>query len=315
MRQLAAVDALGRGWANARANLELVGVTTLVSLAMVIIVIAAFLPWIAALGIDPAWFSSGRPDPDAVGDAIRSFFAGADLLVRVGGFLLSLLVATTLASLVYCWCQGGVLGVLVAGDAQAPAGGREAVLFRTWSRGLFLHEARRLTWRLFWFYSLFVLAWSVLGALTFLLFFGAGLLGMKDGFAAGCAMACGILLPLFFVSFALYAAMLYGQVELARPDGRVGAATRGGFALLGRRLGAAAAILGVVIVVSLGFGLGFSAVGLIGDLLLKGSLVAAAAFQAVLTIAQIVVNAIVALFGTAAFVAIARSEAANAEPA
>jgi hypothetical protein len=319
VKRLTAVEALGRGTANVRANRELVGVATAGSLAIVALVFLSFLPWIAALGIDPAWFTGQQPDPEKIGELFEGLFATmgsvSELLARLGGLLLSLSLSLTLASLFFCWYQGGTLGVLVAGDAQAPAGGgREPILFRTWSRRLFLFEARRLTWPLLLFYSLFFGFWLLVGAVTVGIFAGAGLLGSRSGAAAGCALVCGMLLPLMFVSFALYAAMQLGQVDLVRPASSVAVATRAAFSILGRRLGAAAALMSIFVVVSVGFGIAFGVVGLVADLLLSSRVVLGATVRVVLGLVQMAVGAAVGLVFMAAFAALVRSESAIPEP-
>ena len=315
MRRLSAADALGRGAANVRANRELVLVSALGSIAIVALMVLSFLPWIPALGIDASWFSAEHPDPQKVVDAIEKLGDPAELLARLGGFLLAFAVASTLGSILFFWYQGGSLGVLVAGDAQAPAGGgREPILFRTWAGRFFVHEANRLTWRMCGFYTLFLTIWTLFGGLTVLLFAGAGLLGSHAGAGAGCAVACGILLPLVFVSFTLYAAMVLGQVDLVRPESRIGSATRGAFSILGRRLGAAIALFAILIVVGVGVGIGFAIVGLVSDLLLASHTVVHAIFRVVLGLFQMVASAAVGLVVNAAFVALARSEAALPEP-
>ena len=134
MKRLSAVDALGRGAANVRANLELLVVTTLGSVAIALLVILSFLPWVATLGFDLDGLSSQAPDPKRIEDLFDQLAGGGELIARLGGFLLSLSLALTLASVIYCWYQGGILGLLVAADAQAPQGaGREPILFRIWS--------------------------------------------------------------------------------------------------------------------------------------------------------------------------------------
>lgn len=316
MRRLSAVDALGRGTANVRANLELLAVTTLGSIAIGALAILSVLPWLATLGADLGLLPGRTPDPQQVGEMLARVLSGGDLLARLGGLLLSFSLAMTLASVLYCWYQGGILGLLVAADAQAPQGpGREPILFRIWSMPLFLHEAQRLTWRLMWFVSLFLGIWLVVGAITVGLFAGAGLLGSSQGAGAGCALACGILLPLMFVGFVLLAAAELGQADLVRPESGVITATRNAFAILGRRLGAAAALLSIFFVVSFGLGIAFTTVGAVGGLVFGSSPVLDFTFRGVLLLLQLACGGLVNLVSAAAFVALVRSETTSAEPA
>lgn len=316
MRRLTAVEALGRGAANVRANLELLVVTTLGTVAIGLMVVLSFLPWIATLGLDPSWLSGQAPDPQRIEDFFDQLAQGGELLARLGGFLLSFSLALTLASILYCWYQGGILGLLVAGDAQAPQGpGRESILFRIWSFRHFLFEAHRLTWRLLLFLTLFLAIWAAFAALTLGLFVGAGLLGSERGAATGCAVACGILLPLMFVGFALMAAAQLGQADLVRPESGVLAATRNAFSILGRRLGAAAALLAIFFVVSLGLGIAFATVGLVTDFVASSQPAIHFALRALLMLFQLVAGGLVNLVSAAAFVALVRSETPTAEPA
>lgn len=316
MKRLSAIDALARGAANVRANPQLVAVSVAGSVALLVLVLLSFLPWLGAIGFDASWLTGAGPDPAKLRALADRFGSLDDLVARLGGFLLAVSLALTLASIVYCWYQGGILGVLVAGDAQAPAGGgRDALLFRTFSLPFFVHEAQRLTWRLLLFYSLFFAVFLAVIVLAAALLAAAGLAGGERGVAAGCALACGLLLPLLFVGFALLAAIQLGQAELVRPESGVLAATRAAFATLGRRLGAAALLVVLFLLVSFVVGIGFGVVNFVADLALSGRPAALVALHVGFWLVQVAVSAVFNLVFTAAFVALARSEAAAPEPA
>jgi hypothetical protein len=314
VNRLSAAAALGRGAANLRANRELVLVAAGGSVAIGVIVVLSVLPWLATLGLDLDTFS----EPTDLG-RLREFFGGLqspqEILARLGGLLLSVTLAFTLATFLYCWYFGGILGVLVAGDAQAPPGaGREPAIFRTFSLRFFVHEAGRLLWRVFLYLNLFFLFWTLLLVLVVIAIAGAGLLGTDSGFAAGCAVACGALLPVAFVSFALLAAMELGQADLVRPQSGVLAATGAGFRALSRRLGASALVLLLLVVASVAIATAAAAVEFVVDVSLSGA--PAFALKAILLLVRLVVGAVVNLAITAAFVALFRDDAArNAAPA
>jgi hypothetical protein len=315
VRGLTALEAIGRGTANVRGNPQLVVVSVAGTAALLVLVLLSFLPWMATLGVDFSWLDGTEPDAERLRALFDRFDSLDELLGTAGAFLLALTFALTLATLLYCWLQGGTLGVLVAGDAQAPAGaGRDALLFRTFSMPLFVHEAQRLVWRFLLFYSLIFAVLLALVVAVGALVVAAGALAGERGAGAGCALACGLLLPMLFVTFVVAAAIQIGQAELVRPASGVLAATRSALALLGRRIGAAAVVVVWLVGVSVALGIGFTIVGFGFDLALRQSLAAQVALRALLAIVQLAASSAVNLVFAAAFVALARSEPPATEP-
>ncbi len=237
-RRLSAFEALGRGLSNLRGNLALVAVSVAGALAVVALALLALQPLFRQLGLSFADVAAGG-DPARVAAVFQDLdlarLLAGDLLVPMLLFLAGL----TLASLVQCWFQAGILGVLAAGDAQAPPGaGRPALAFRTYSTRFFSAEAARLFGRLFAFYML-VLGVVIAGlAVVLLLVLGAGLAGGRWGGGAAFALGCGGAIPLFFGFFVLAIASTFGQADLPRADGSAHDALATGLRTLSRRLGA-----------------------------------------------------------------------------
>jgi len=309
--RLSAIDALGRGIANVRGNWQVVAVSAIGTVASAAVVVLSLLPWLAAIGIDPAWFLGSGPDPTDLDQLLDLAAAPWQIFQRLGAGLLALTIGLTVASFVFAWCYGGILGVLAAGDAQAPAGpGREAAVFRTWSPRFFAGEARRLTMPVLWYFCLFLgivlAAVLVLGAVVVV----AALVAARSGAAAGFAVGCGGLLPAGFVLVATTIAMSFGQAELARDPASARRATRAAFSILGRRFGAGLALFALMVGASVAFGAATATVSFFAVLAVGGSAVATAVIEAVVTSVQIVVGSALRLVFVAAYVALSRAEAA-----
>ncbi len=312
MTRLSTFDALGRGSANARANFELIVASFVGTLILVAIVLAAIVPWMATIGLDASWLWGDTKLPDDLPALWRLASSPAELLARIGSVILSLTVALTLASIVFCWYFGGILGVLVAADAQAPAGaGRESILFRAWSRDLFFQEARRLVWKVMLYYSLFGAIWFFVALLCGGAVAAAVLIGAQAGVGAGFAVGCGALLPLLFVLFAVLAAMQIGVADLPRHGSGARAATRAGFTVLGRRLGASLLIVVFFFVASAILAAGFTTVEIVVDLALSAVPLLALALRCVLFGVQLFVGAALNIAAAASFVALLRNELAT----
>jgi hypothetical protein len=121
---LSAVDALHRGLVNLRANWVLVPVQFLQILIGTILVLVGFVPPLAVLGF------ANLEVLDATGDDWAAMMDSAAGLVARGQDAWVLLLASMvlsaaiwmMAMLVHCYFQGGIYGVLMAGDRQAPQG-------------------------------------------------------------------------------------------------------------------------------------------------------------------------------------------------
>ena len=309
MTRLSAVDALGRGLANVRGNLAVVATAAAGALAVLVVILLAMLPWLGAMGIElSTLLGADRLD---LGDWAALATAPAQLLAQLGTFLLSLSLALTFASVLFSWYHGGVLGVLAAGDAQAPAGaGRPAVAFRTWSWPFFAGEATRLTWRVLIFYSLLMLLWSVLAVAAGVLVFATTAVALRSGGVAGFGLGCGGALPLLFGFFVVFGATQLGQADLPRAESRATTAARAGFRVLGRRLGAALGLGALLFGAAFAIGIAFALVDLALVIGLGAWPAAAAAVRIALLLVQLLASSWLNLVFAAAFIALLRSERA-----
>lgn len=314
MKRLTALEALGRGLSNVRGNLEVVAAAAAGSVGILVLVVVSLIPWLGISILAPQRFAAGqRLGPDQIVAWLSRLASPRDLLAQLGLGLLALLVGLTAASVLYGWVWGGVLAVLHAGDAQAPPGsGRGAELFRIWSRKFFALEAARLTWKVLLFLSLFFALLLLVMLALFLLVVAAVVVGAKSGATTGLALGCGGLLPLLFVYFAVSGAMWIGQVELVRPEVSVTAATRAGFAVLGRRLGASVAIFGLFFLLACAAGLLFGGAAFLLRLSLASRPAIAATVDLALSLIQLTVSSALQVASAGAFVALARSEHAAA---
>lgn len=309
MRRLSALEALGRGLANVRGNLELVGVSAGGSLIVLALVFLTLIPVLGVGGEEIASFfalSTGQATPGDYAALLERAWATISGLWSV---ILALSVGLTLGSIVYSWVVGGLLAVLVAGEAQAPPGsGRGGELFRTWSWRLFSGEATRLVWRVLLFFSLWLLVVLAVVALFGALLVAAAAIGGSRGIVSGLALGCGGALPLGFLLFAVLGAMSLGQVELVPPASGVLQATRAGVTLLGRRLAAAVALFVLFFFASFAIGTVEAGVGLglLGSL--AGRPWALGTAQTVLLVVQWMISAFLNLVLVASFVALVRGE-------
>jgi len=313
-RRLAALEALGRGIANVRANLELVGVSAGGSLAVIAVVVLTMVPWIGLtreeLGsvVGVAGGSGGLGDLAAIGSL------GWRIASDLWQFLLALTVGLTLASILFSWYFGGLLGVLVAADAQAPPGpGRSHELFRTWSWRFFVGESGRLTLRVLYFYTIcltlllvaIALFVAVVG-LAVALFGGQGL--------AGLAVTCGAMLPFIFLLLVTMLAISLGQVSLVAPRGGAWSvawrAAKSGYALLGRRLGAALGLFVLFFCATMAVAGIEAGASFFVTASLAGRATALVVVQSALFVVELMIAALLNLVLAATYVALVRGEPA-----
>jgi len=106
-----------------------------------------------------------------------------------------------------------------------------------------------------------------------------------------------------------------GQVELVRPEVSVTAATRAGFSLLGRRLGASVAIFGLFFLLACTAGLFFGGMAFLLRLSLASRPALAAAVDLALSLVNLTVSSALQVASIGAFVALVRSEDATASGA
>ncbi len=259
--KLSAFDTVYRGFVNTRANWELIFFQWLQGLLVAIITVAGLLPPLAALGLArPSVLSAAVSDwPSLLGSLTGLVERGRDSWMLL---LVSLLVSSAIwliAMMVYCYFQGGIYGVLTAGDRQAPSGTpKGGQWFRTFSCRDLRGWGSHYTWRFFWLFNLLILvsvAWLLLPLLLVLLsVWGNETWGGGAGFAIGCAGAIPVVFSLLV--FALWTSL--AQASLAGQDAGVLQAMRVGLQVLGRRLGAVLFIFIVVILGSVFVSLGFS---------------------------------------------------------
>ncbi|MFQ5525724.1 MAG: hypothetical protein ACE5GX_05625 [Thermoanaerobaculia bacterium] len=243
--RLSAIDSLQHGLLNLRANWQLILLQALQSLLVMAISAVGLVPIFLVLGFKFVRGAVGRFGGGGEAELLESVLgAGAPLLVA---FLVSTLI-WTVAFVVYCYMQGGILGVLAAGERRAAGSQIRWSDFRTFSARAFFEQAERLTWPVFWLVNLFL----VLGMLVLLVFlvFVAVLLTavVGEGFSAEGFESLGqlgasivlfgclgfALLLVFSVFFSLWMQVALG--ELAAGTRGTFAAARAGLVIVGRRL-------------------------------------------------------------------------------
>lgn len=249
---LSAVQSVNRGLVNLRANWELLCFQVLQVLIVSVLVIVGFMPPLGVLGFtDLATLDPATQNWSSVMESLAA-------LVTRGREAWALLVASLLlasaiwlmATLVYCFFQAGIFGVLVAGDRQAPPGkSRGWQWFRTFSASSFRGWAARYLWRYFWLLNLFILISTVWLVLPVLLLMVTVWGDARWGTTAAIGIGCGGAIPLAFSVIVLAFWSQLAQADLARETSGVWTATRRGLQILGRRLGAVVFLgLGLIIV-------------------------------------------------------------------
>ena len=119
---LSAVSCIQRGITNLRANWELVFVSWLQGFLTAVLVLVGFAPPLGALGLASFdWAGATQVEwTEFLSQAGQLMNRGADSWLLLGASLLVSFAIWLAAFLVYCFCQGGILGVLMPGDRQAP---------------------------------------------------------------------------------------------------------------------------------------------------------------------------------------------------
>jgi hypothetical protein len=302
--KLSAADCLRRGWTNLAANWELVVIHWLQSLVVVaLLALSVALP-VATLGTDA--LLTGR----SAGRVLQVVTARLDRLspgVTMAG--IAMLAVWLLSLLVHCWFQAGAYGVLAAADRQAlPGPRRQRLLFRTFSLrdfsgwgGLYLGR----------YFRLLVLVWALalplgMAILMWLITLGVG--GQVWGRGAVMGIGCGGALPLGFLFLVAGLWSHVAQADLAREGSGVGAASRRGLAVLGRRLGAVFVLVLLVGVAAGAVALVFIPVSFVPDLLLAGAPRLRTLVRVLLFLLQGLPNALLAMILAASLVALVRSE-------
>jgi hypothetical protein len=245
-KPLSAIDAASRGWANARANWELVGLQVVREIVVGLLTLLALaIPLVVFAGdVLAALFTATPTTPDDWLDRIAeilSRFAWNEAMFLA---LFGTLALGLLATLIHCLFQAGTFGVLAAGDRQAlPGPSRDHRLFRTYSRAEFFGWGRTYYWRYFWFVNLY-------GTLAMLLLLfvvsgivGASAAGQRWGVGTGIGLGCGGTLIAAFLALILWLWGAVAEADLAREEARFGDSMRRALGVVGRRLGAVLALL------------------------------------------------------------------------
>lgn len=306
--RLPALDALARGFVNVRSNRELILVQLAAGLLLAASILVPLLLVFARLGVPLRVFTAN--DPGALAKALEAIdldFSQLAPLLGIG--LLLMLVVGTLVFILYCWFQAGTLAVLLAGEAQAPiARMAPPAVFRTFSWSAFVGWASRFGVRIFWVNNLFLLFLSLL-LFAFTLPFLLGSWLSEGSFSAvGCAVGCGLALPLGFVAVVLLLAMMVAQICAVEEGATVLQATRRAFAITGNRLGGLLLLYLLLIIGSIAVTTFFGGLGLILNLALARLELVQSVLAAVLGVVEFVLSVALTLVMTAAIVALVRSE-------
>jgi hypothetical protein len=239
------IDCLRRGLQSLRANWQLIPVLVGQSLITTGLMIGGLFIPLTALGVSVmAWvrdLGPGWPQQLAEDLVMTLESAPPPLLPLV----LSLIAATlvwTLAFGLYCYLQGGVVGILAEAEMAAGASRPQWQSFRTFSMVGFDLQGRRLFWRYFWFNHLLGGAMLVWLLFLFALVALAGGLAAGPDTALGVAVGCVGLVPLGLLLLLVVVWSMLATVEVARPGAGVWVAGRRALGMLRRRSGAVLAI-------------------------------------------------------------------------
>lgn len=236
-----AIECLRRAGLSTRANAGLIPLSLAQSFVFTLLVVASLVPPLMVLG--GMALLEGEWDPATFDERLRGIdLSLADQLLPLALAVFASLVLGVLAVLVWGWFQGGMLGVLVAAERQAPPGaeGRPGAWqwFRTFSLRDFAGWGSRYTWRFFWFFHLSVTISLVLVLVAVLVAVGAGVGYEAWGGPAAWGIGCGAALPFLFALIVYALWNLTAQPAVALPESGVLRGAREGLRLVGRRPGA-----------------------------------------------------------------------------
>ena len=306
--KISAIDALGRGIANLRANRELVLVQVASGLLLAASIVVPLLFFFVRIGV-PLKALSGN-DPEAVARALAEVRPDlGEIASLLGlGFLVMLVVAT-LVFVLYCWFQAGTLAVLLAGEAQAPAGPRMPVaVFRTFSWSGFVGWASAYAMRIFWVINLFLVFFTLLLLALALPFLFAAGLSSGEWNPAGCLLGCGLALPVGFLLLVLTVALTVAEICAVEEGASVLGASRRGFKITGNRLGGLLLLYLLAICASIAVSMIFGISGLVLKLALARFELLHLIVSGGLGLVEFFINVAVTLVMTAAVVALVRPE-------
>lgn len=326
-------ECLSRGGLALRANWQLVPLLALQNVLLTLFVLLSLVPPVLVLAGGGPAVDWADPDPAELARWLEDLGRlAADNLPALALALVASTVLGVLAVIAWAFFQSGVVGVLAAGDRQAPAGSRPWPFFRTFSWRDFVGWGSRYLWRFFGFFHLILLVALLLASLLLGLLLVVGLLaeGAGAGGEAGgvvLAAGCGLLVvfTLIWLVFGLWTLAVHPYlVDLAEtpaapaaPDGRrrrgLRAAAADGWRLLARRPAAMVGILVVAFVLSIVLVLPLVLVQMAVELVLPTGMAVALASLASIVL-QSLASSLVTVFGLAAVVALARGEALRGLP-
>lgn len=324
-------ECLGRAWLASRANWQLVPLVAVQNFLVSLLLLLSFVPPLVVVAGPPPALDWTDPDPVALERWIEELGRRAgENLPALGLALVASTVIGLIAAVVWAFVQAGVVGVLAAGDRQAPAAGTGGAwpLFRTFSWREFAGWGNQYLWRFFGFLHLLLLVALVLTAGFVLVLAAVGLLTESAGMGAAAAVGCALLAAfgLVWLLYALWtlaahpylvdlvdpaapapAGPVAGSGRRERRAGVVAAAGRG-WRLLGRRFGALVGIVAVVVMVAVVLVLPLVLVQMAVELAIPaGAVVAVASLVSI--VLQTLASAALTVYGLAATVALARGEA------
>ena len=303
-QRLGALEALARGFANVRANWELLLVQVAAMFVLLALIVASVVPLAVALGLQLSSLREATLDEALGWFALERWLRTGVLVSLAAGVLLG-----TLAIAAYSWFQAGIYGVLVAGDLQAGAGRRRrTALFRTWSWSDFQGWAGRGTWRFFLWYHLYLAIGTLVATLLVSLAGGAVLLGLRKGPLAGVGLGCGGLLPLLFVALFVALVSQASKSDLARDGSGAAASWRRGGRVVSTRIGAALLLLVLLFAASIAASMLLLPLQLFGEIGLRDQIGPYLGLQVVIGFVQSIFGSLLGLVYGATWVALVRAE-------
>jgi ABC-type amino acid transport system permease subunit len=237
---------------------------------------------------------------------------GATLVPLLLSLLASLLLGL-LSVLVWGWFQGGMLGVLVAAERQAPPGAENRSGAWRWFRTFSLHDfsgwAGRYMWRFFWYFHLSLTVCLLLVLAGSLIVLAASLGYQTWGASAAYGIGCGASLPLLFAGIVYVLWNLVAQPAVALPESGTVAGARVGLRLVGRRPGAVLLLCLAFFVLSLVVGIAVSVMQMAAGLVTPRGTLSWALVYALFSLLQWVASSLLSVYANAAYSSLVVAEA------
>ncbi len=281
--RLSAIDSIQHGLLNLRANWQLVVVLLVQILAVSVLSMLGLVPIVLVLGF--AFLRSVMSTFDSN--------SGPELLSRLlesgPPLMLAFLAATliwTVAFVVYCYFQGGVLGTLAAGERRAVSEGIRWQSYRVFSTRAFYKLAEGLTWPIFWVLNLFALIGLAAVAVFGVLAVGLFVLVREGPGAAQLVLGCSVLLVFLIAMMFLAVWMQLALAEIVTGTRSALAAVRRALAIAGRRLPGVALLFLLLFVASIVLAIILVPVSMVLERALRERTTAFITGQALVTLVQ-----------------------------